>query len=156
MLRKTVSLVAFSVLLMATSCKENVETKITDEDMKAVEAEIALASKLPKIELDKMEHDFGSINEGDVVETEFMVKNVGEADLIIADAKGSCGCTVPSPPKEPIKPGDSAPIKVSFDSNGKPGMQNKTVTLTTNTENGKETFSIKANVQPKAGEPVKK
>lgn len=156
MLRKTIGLVAFSVLLMATSCNENVQTKITDEDMKAVEAEKALAGKLPKIELDKTEHDFGSINEGEVVETEFMVKNVGESDLIIADAKGSCGCTVPAPPKEPIKPGDSAPIKVSFDSNGKPGMQNKTVTLTTNTENGKETFSIKANVQPKAGAPAKK
>lgn len=156
MLKKTLGLVAFSVLLMATSCKENTETKITDEDMKAVEAEMALAGKLPKIELDKTEHDFGLINEGEVVETEFMVKNIGEFDLIIADAKGSCGCTVPAPPKEPIKPGDSAPIKVSFDSNGKPGMQNKTVTLTTNTENGKETFSIKANVQPKTGAPVKK
>lgn len=156
MLRKTVSLVAFSVLLMATSCKENAETKITDADMKAVEAEMALANKLPKIEFDKTEHDFGIVNEGNIVETEFIVKNVGEADLIIADAKGSCGCTVPAPPKEPIKPGDSAPIKVSFNSSGKPGMQNKTVTLTTNTENGKETFSIKANVQPKTGTPVKK
>ena len=118
--------------------------------MKSIEAERALIGKFPKVELDKEVHDFGTINEGDVVETEFIVKNVGETDLIISDAKGSCGCTVPEPPKEPIKPGASAPIKVSFDSKGKPGSQEKTVTLTTNSENGHETFKIKANVTPAA------
>ena len=61
------------------------------------------------------------------------------------------GNNVPKPPKDPIKPGASAPIKVSFDSKGKPGAQEKTVTLTTNTENGHETFKIKANVTPMAG-----
>ena len=119
--------------------------------MKALEAEKALGGKLPKVKLDKLVHDFGTINEGDKVETEFIVTNDGEADLVIAEAKGSCGCTVPQPPKDPIKPGDSAPIKVSFNSQGKPGAQEKTVTLTTNTENGHETFQIKANVTPKAG-----
>ena len=78
--------------------------------------------KISKIELDKIEHDFGDINEGDVVETEFIVKNIGDADLVIANAEGSCGCTVPEPPKEPIAPGQSAPIKVSFNSSGKTGQ----------------------------------
>jgi hypothetical protein len=148
MLKKTLSLAA--LLLLFVSCNQKGASKITNEDMKSVEAEKVLAGKFPKLELDKLVHDFGTINEGDVVETEFIVKNTGDADLVIADAKGSCGCTVPQPPKEPIKPGDSAPIKVSFDSNGKPGQQSKTVTLTTNTEDGKETFEIKANVTPKA------
>ena len=148
MLKKTLSLALLVITFI--SCNEKGSSKITDEDMKNVQEEIALMDKLPKIELDKTEHDFGIINEGDVVETEFIVKNIGESDLVIAEAKGSCGCTVPESPKEPIAPGQSAPIKVSFNSSGKPGMQNKTVTLTTNTENGKETFSIKANVTPKA------
>lgn len=152
MLKRTLSLALLVIVLV--SCNQKGSSKITDNDMKSVEAEKALAGKLPKIELDKVEHDFGTINEGEVVETEFIVKNIGNADLVIADAKGSCGCTVPQPPKEPIAPGQSAPIKVSFDSNGKPGQQSKTVTLTTNTENGKETFTIKANVTPKAGKPV--
>ena len=78
---------------------------------------------MPKVKLDKEIHDFGTIVEGTVAETEFIVTNTGEGDLLIADAKGSCGCTVPKPPKDPIKPGDSAPIKVSFDSKGKPGAQ---------------------------------
>lgn len=148
MLKKTLSLALLVTTLIA--CNEKGSSKITEQDMKTVEAEKALAGKFPKIELDKVEHDFGKINEGDVVETEFIVKNIGEVDLIIADAKGSCGCTVPEPPKEPIAPGQSAPIKVSFDSNGKPGQQSKTVTLTTNTETGNETFTIKADVTPKA------
>ena len=148
MLKKTLSLTLLVVTLI--SCNDKGSSKITENDMKSVEAEMALAGKLPKIELDKVEHDFGTINEGDVVETEFIVTNTGDSDLIIADAKGSCGCTVPQPPKEPIAPGQSAPIKVSFDSNGKPGQQSKTVTLTTNTEEGNEVFTIKANVTPKA------
>ena len=152
MLKKTFSLALLVVTLV--SCNLKGTSKITDQDMKSVEAEKALIGKFPKIELDKIEHDFGTINEGDIVETVFIVKNTGDSDLIIADAKGSCGCTVPEPPKEPIAPGQSAPIKVSFNSSGKPGQQNKTVTLTTNTESGNETFNIKADVTPKAGKEV--
>ena len=152
MMKKSIGYVALSVVLVTTSCKqESAADKITSSDMEAVAAAKALEGKFPKVKLDKLEHDFGTINEGDIVETEFMVTNDGEVDLIISDAKGSCGCTVPQPPKDPIKPGASAPIKVSFNSQGKPGAQEKTVTLTTNTENGHETFKIKANVTPKAG-----
>ena len=172
MLRKTVSLVVLSLVVSTISCKENGTPKITEEDMNAVATEAtavtpevqpvdnvattettpvtpAANGKLAKIEFNKVEHDFGTINAGDKVETEFMVKNIGDADLIIIDAVGSCGCTVPNPPKEPIKPGASAPIKVTFDSTGKSGQQSKTVTLTTNTANGKENFTIKANILPK-------
>lgn len=147
---RKISILAVSLVLGLTiSCKETQESKITEADIQALEAKKALIGKLPKIELDKTTHDFGTINEGDVVETEFIIKNTGESDLIIADAKGSCGCTVPVWPKAPIAPGESAPIKVSFDSNGKPGKQSKTVTLTTNTEVGNENFTINAEVTPK-------
>jgi len=149
MMRKSVGLFALSLIVLATACKqESAADKITDADIQSIEAQKALIGKLPIVELDKEIHDFGTIKEGDVVETEFIVKNTGDSDLVIADAKGSCGCTVPEPPKDPIKPGASAPIKVSFDSKGKPGSQEKTITLTTNTENGHEMFKIKANVTP--------
>ena len=149
MIRKSVGLFALSLVVLTTACKqESAADKITDADMESIEVQKALVGKLPKVELDKLIHDFGTINEGDVVETEFIVKNIGDSDLIILDAKGSCGCTVPKPPKNPIKPGESAPIKVSFDSKGKPGAQEKTVTITTNSENVNETFKIKANVTP--------
>jgi hypothetical protein len=152
MMKKSIGYLALSVVLVTTSCKqESAADKITDADMATAQAAKALEGKFPKVKLDKLEHDFGTINEGDIVKTEFIVINDGEVDLIISDAKGSCGCTVPEPPKEPIKPGASAPIKVTFNSQGKPGEQKKTVTLTTNTEKGYETFEIKANVTPKAG-----
>ena len=152
MIRKSVGFLALSLVVLTTACKqESAADKITDADMKAIQEQNAIAGKLAKVELDKEVHDFGTISEGDRVETEFIVKNIGDSDLMIYEAKGSCGCTVPEPPKDPIKPGDSAPIKVSFDSKNKPGEQEKTVTLTTNTENGHETFKIKAKVTPATG-----
>ncbi len=151
MIRKSVGLFALSLVVLATACKqESAADKITDADMKAIQEQNAIAGRIAKVEFDKEFHDFGTIKEGEIVVTEFIVKNVGDSDLLIHEAKGSCGCTVPKPPKEPIKPGASAPIKVSFDSKGKPGSQEKTVTLTTNTQNGHETFKIKANVTPAA------
>ena len=155
MLRNSIGFFALSLVVLTTACKqESAANKITDADLKAIEAEKALVGKLPKVQLDKEIHDFGTIAEGAIVETEFIVTNTGEGDLIISDAKGSCGCTVPQPPKDPIKPGASAPIKVSFDSKGKPGAQEKTVTITTNTEASQQTFKIKANVTPMAGKPA--
>jgi len=84
-----------------------------------------------------------------VVLTTFTFTNTGDADLIISNASGSCGCTVPEYPKEPIKPGKTGKLKVSFDSTGKPGMQQKSVTITCNTQQGTDVLTIKANVIPK-------
>jgi len=107
--------------------------------------------KYPKMTFKKVEHDFGTINEGDNVETTFEFTNTGEADLIISSAKGSCGCTVPQFPKEPVKPGETKKMVVTFNSQGKPNQQQKTVTIDCNTESGTEKLTIKANVIPKAG-----
>jgi len=78
--------------------------------------------------------DFGTIQEGDSPEFTFRFKNTGTEPMIISNAKGSCGCTVPAWPKEPIAPGDEGEINVKFNSKGKKGSQNKTVTLTANTQ----------------------
>ncbi|PKB15540.1 DUF1573 domain-containing protein [Flavobacterium sp. 5] len=96
-------------------------------------------------------YDFGSINHGDIVATEFEFSNSGNSDLLITEAIGSCGCTVPEFPKRAIKPGEKEKIKVIFNSTGKTGMQNKTVTITSNTQSGIETLYIKANVIPRIG-----
>ena len=73
---------------------------------------------------------------------DFVIMNKGDEPLIIKDAKTPCGCTVPSYPKEPIAPGDSAIIKVSFNSTKKMGYQNKKITLITNTKNVNEYLNI--------------
>lgn len=137
----------FSVTLMF-SCKEDASSKINAENVEAVKQDIAKSGEYPQFKFDKAEHDFGTINEGDVVTTTFGFTNTGKSPLIIARALGSCGCTVPSYPTEPIAPGESGQIEVSFNSAGKPNLQQKIVTLYANTEKGKELLKIKALVKP--------
>ncbi len=101
---------------------------------------------LPSFKFEEELHDFGTIKDGDVVEHVFKFVNTGEAPLIITDAKATCGCTVPEKPTEPIPVGETGEIKVRFNSKGKPGIQNKTVTLTANTWPTTQRIRIKANV----------
>ena len=63
----------------------------------------------------------------------FKFKNTGSEPLVISNAKGSCGCTVPTWPKEPVPPGGVGEIKIEFNTKGKPGRQSKRVTVTGNT-----------------------
>ncbi len=104
---------------------------------------------LPTIEFEVDDFDFGTINEGQVVEHTYTFKNTGEAPLIIQNAQPSCGCTVPDWSKEPIPVGGTGFVKASFDSNGKPNMQNKTITVTTNAWPTTKILRFKAMVKPK-------
>jgi hypothetical protein len=116
---------------------------------------------LPAVQFGKLEHDFGTIKEGDVVEYTYSFKNTGEAPLIIQNAQPSCGCTAPDWSKEPIPVGGTGYVKAKFDSNGKPNLQNKTITVTANTWPKQTVLRFKAMVLPKANNtpsegPVKK
>jgi hypothetical protein len=96
---------------------------------------------------EKSEHDFGKIKQGESADYSFKFTNTGKEPLIIENAQGSCGCTVPNYPKEPIAPGATGTIDVRFNSAGKSGMQQKTVTLTANTDPSVTTIlTIKADV----------
>ncbi len=119
----------------------------------AEEPEVKPEGPLPLFQFPEENHDFGTINEGDVVEKTFTFKNVGEAPLIISSAKASCGCTVPEWPKEPIGIGEEGKITVKFNSKGKPGIQNKTVTITANTYPKISRLTIKANVTKAEADP---
>ena len=108
-----------------------------------------VSSESPIMTFDKNVHDFGTINEGETVSTLFKFTNTGTSDLIVVDARGSCGCTVPEYPKNvPIPPGGSGELLVSFNSSGNPNMQQKTVTISANTDSGRETVRIMAMVTP--------
>ena len=113
-------------------------------------------SKLAAITFEKYDHDFGKVKEGDKVSYTFKFKNTGANDLIISDARGSCGCTVPVWPKEPIKPGAESDIKVEYDSKGKNGVQKKTVTITANTNPSITTLNITTEVLGSADAAAKK
>ena len=156
MIRKTLSSIAVVSLLLTASCKkESTEVSTVEASSKASGNVVAPEStprvvdpnaKFASMDFDKTEHDFGNITQGDKVETVFTFTNNGEVDLLIADAKGSCGCTVPDYPKTPVKPGEKATMKVSFNSSGKKGQTNKTVTIHANTKTGVEKLTITANI----------
>lgn len=125
----------FSVVLAFASCSKKEAT--TAEGTQATS----------KILFEEPEFNFGKIKQGDVVANTFIFKNVGESNLIISNAVASCGCTIPEWPKEPIKPGDTGQIKVQFNSTGKSGVQNKTVTVTANTDPNTTNVVLKGEVE---------
>jgi len=108
----------------------------------------------PEIEFEKEVHDFGTLEQGGDASTEFKFTNTGMEPLIISNARGSCGCTVPSWPRQPIKPGETSAIKVKYDSN-RIGPINKSVTITSNATNEPtKVIRIKGNIKPKESAPA--
>ncbi len=91
-------------------------------------------SQLPVIKFKELEFNYGKIIQGEKVSHTFTFTNEGKSNLIIASAKGSCGCTVAQPPKDPIPPGGTGKIDVVFDSNGKSGMVSKSISVLSNCE----------------------
>ena len=114
----------------------------------ALAASAAKAQNGPVMTFEKTEIDYGNVVQaGDGVRI-FKFKNTGTEPLIIKNARGSCGCTVPKWPSEPIKPGQTASIEVKYDSN-RLGSFSKTVTVETNEEVGKHLLTIKGNIYEK-------
>ena len=103
-----------------------------------------------KLEFTEDFYDFGRITAGDKVEHLFKFQNTGKAPLLIADARSTCGCTIPEWPDNPIAPGEGGTIKVVFDSDGKEGQQHKTVTITANTYPSETKVKIRTFVLPRA------
>lgn len=157
------------VTVLATACKDKeAEKKIAALEARLSELEgkknapvltqtppaqpdVKPEGPLPAIQFETTDHDFGTITEGEKVIYTYKFKNTGEAPLIIQEAKGSCGCTASDWTKAPIPVGGEGYVKAEFDSNGKPNVQNKTVTVTANTWPKQTVLKFKAMVMPKAG-----
>lgn len=105
----------------------------------------------PVMSFENTEVDYGTIEQGSEPLRVFNFTNTGNEPLIISNAKGSCGCTVPNYPKDPILPGESAKIEVRYDTK-RIGPFQKTVTLTTNEATPTHTLKIKGKVNPKPAE----
>ncbi len=135
-----VNIFSLSILITAffiSSCNENSDNseKITSD---LINIPVSADGKqdtvnVPSFKFDNDVYDFGVITQGEKIAFSYKFINSGKTDLIISSAKGSCGCTVPEYPKKPIRPGGEGKIEVVFDSDGKSGKQNKTVTLLANT-----------------------
>ena len=142
-------LIFLLVSLVLVSCNSSSDEKtITTDLVNSPLTANSNAEKVltPNIEMLETSYNFGEIQQGESVTHDFILKNTGEADLIISAAKGSCGCTVPQWPKTPIAKGEEAAIKVTFNSAGRSGKQNKTVTLVTNAIPNTKVITINGNV----------
>lgn len=106
-------------------------------------------SGMPEFNFEKELHDFGQLVDGEKVSYSFKFINSGDAPLIISNAKGSCGCTVPNWSRDPIAPGESGSIDVTFNSSGRSGKQNKAITLTANTNPSRKVINITSEVTSK-------
>ena len=106
------------------------------------------------IAFEHTDFDFGTVDNGEKVKHSYKFKNTGNEPLIISSAKGSCGCTVPKWPSEPIAPGGTGQIDVEFDSKGKPGKQTKRVTVTANTVPAQTFLNITGTVNKDPNAPA--
>ena len=142
------NLLLASLLILIFSCNNNTEENgVNTDDISVSEsADGKKNDDLPEIKFEEDAFDFGRITQGERVTHAFKFKNTGNKNLIISGASGSCGCTVPSWPKEPIGPGKEGTMEVIFNSEGKKGYQEKTVTVVTNCEPATRVVRIKADV----------
>lgn len=137
------------------------QTKMTTDDSTDADKTIYVSSTVeenftkedslsgPKIEFTTINHDFGKIKAGEVVETKFEFKNTGKKELVIRKTKASCGCTAGQPEKMKLKPGEVSSIKVTYNSAGKNGKESKTVTVISNSpERSSQVLTIQAEVEP--------
>ena len=104
-------------------------------------------TEVPVMLFDHIDFDFGLIFQGEEVIHKYKFSNSGNATLIISDVAASCGCTIPTFSKHPIKPGEDGFIEVKFNSSGRSGMQHKTVTVQANTHPNRVELSFVAEIE---------
>jgi hypothetical protein len=146
MLRNIVFTAVLAILFCACGNDSKNPHEISTNDVTNGAGNSDAKANLPEIKFEEEVHDFGRITQGEKVSFAFKFKNTGKSNLIIANAAGSCGCTVPEWPKEPILPGQEGKINVIFSSEGRSGLQEKTVTVVTNCEPSTREVHIKTNV----------
>ena len=141
-MKKLVLVVSTSLLFAGTNAQE---TKMVTS---AVPGTTVQENKnQAEIKFEVEEYNFGTIKQGAKVNFDFSFTNAGKEPLIISQAQGSCGCTVPVWPKEPIAKGGKGVIHVEYNSAGKMGLQSVTVTITSNAREGTKSLYLKGNVE---------
>lgn len=150
-MRKLICLVGCIALLSACnneSGKEKDPEKISPDlvNISATASGENVTEKKPAFEFQETNYDFGTINSGAEVVHAFKFKNIGDADLVISQVKGSCGCTSPEYPDKPIAPGDEGEIKVTFRSAGMGGQIAKDITILANTTPTTKVLTISGEV----------
>ena len=128
------------------SCDNNGNNSISTDVVNNPKSAEKSGKSYAEITFEKTEHDFGRLLQGETVSYTFKFTNTGNAPLIISAVNKSCGCTASEYTQKPIAPGEGGHIKLTYESNGHEGFQNKTVTVVTNTNPSNTTLRIKAEV----------
>ncbi|MBX2887642.1 MAG: DUF1573 domain-containing protein [Ferruginibacter sp.] len=115
--------------MLIISCNNNNRSEKTIETIMVQDSLSSTTVDVPIIE-----HDFGSVEEGQIVEFNYSFKNTGTNLLIVSNVTASCGCTVPEKPEAPVKPGETSYIKVKFNTTNRSGATRKTIFVTANTK----------------------
>lgn len=118
---------------------------VNAQDKTAEKPQAADNPNAPEIKFVSMVHDYGTIQKGADGNCKFDFTNTGKEPLILSNVRASCGCTIPTWPKDPILPGKTSTINVHYDTN-RLGMINKQITVTSNAKNSTEVLNIKGNV----------
>jgi hypothetical protein len=130
--------------------QERIEQQKAQQEQAAAQANNPNA---PIIKFDKMEHDYGTIEQNADGNCEFKFTNEGKEPLILSNVRSSCGCTVPTWPRQPILPGQSEVIQVKYDTK-RVGLISKTITVYSNAKEATVTLKIKGNIQAGAAEKM--
>lgn len=145
-MKRIIYTILVSLALLSCETKDNkINSSLVNNPVTA--DGIKKGTTAPAIEFEKTEHDFGKILQGEQVTYTFKFKNVGNAPLIITDIEKTCGCTSPEFTKEPLKPGESGKITITYDSKGHKGFQNKRLIVKANTNPSETILRIKAQVE---------
>ncbi|MEX1188778.1 MAG: DUF1573 domain-containing protein [Bacteroidia bacterium] len=128
------AVILVAVCLSVASCDQKGDARVTTDMITNSQTATGENIAVSDITFDKDTFDFGTVIEGEKVAHAFTFTNTGQYDLIVSKAVGSCGCTVPEWPKEPIRPGKTGVIDVVFNSDRRVGKAMKDVTIYANTE----------------------
>lgn len=153
------SLLISSLVMVLAACGDNAQkeqpqskdgllsTDLVSNPQSANGLDTAAYNELPTMDFEDSVHDFGLLTEGMKATHAFEFVNNGKTPLIVSAAKGSCGCAVAEYPHDPIAPRASGIIQVVFDTYGKTGHQEKSISVTTNSKRGVQMLYIKADVK---------
>jgi uncharacterized protein DUF1573 len=155
-------MVLLACALAFSACRLTDHTEGHNDEVSAAEINVPASgyetidtTRLPRFAFDTASFDFGRITQGTSVEHSYRFTNAGGSDLLITDVRASCGCTVAKDwPKHPVKPGESAAITVTFNSEGRSGLIEKVVTVVANTKQASTPLFLRGEVVAPPGAPV--
>lgn len=147
-MKNFVQILLLAVGLVLHSCGNSNSEGISTDVVKNTKSAVKLgeAGTAPKMLFNETTHDFGKMIQGERVVYSFKFVNTGGSDLVITRVSTSCGCTLVKYTDKPVAPGKDGFIEVAFDSHGKKGIQNKSITVLANTEPNSIKLRIKAKV----------